>query len=208
MYKIYINSTPLYLIAEENIKDWHIPDEKNMVVRYPGRVKFLFNYIDMLEKSDRFDSLTLYYAPLEKLKADFDMQFTILEAAGGLVLNQKSEILFIFRRGSWDLPKGKIDSGETIEQAAVREVQEETGLKEVEIIQPLDITFHTYKDKKNKRILKKTYWFIMNTNEQDLIPQLEEDIELASWMTLGKFNQEERVVYQNILDLLNVFSNI
>lgn len=204
MYKIYINETPLFLLDESQIQGWRSADENNMVVRYPGKTKFLFNYIDLLEKTRRFDSITLFSSDLAKLKEDFDSQFIILEAAGGLVFNAQKEILFIFRRDNWDLPKGKIDPGETVEGAAIREVQEETGLVNVKITKPLEITYHTYKDKQKKRILKKTHWFIMESEDQNLIPQTEEDIELATWMTLETFRAEERVVYRNITDLLTL----
>lgn len=103
-------------------------------------------------------------------------------AAGGLVQNLKGEFLFIFRRGKWDLPKGKTEKGEKIEDAAIREVQEECGISELKIIRPLLKTFHTY-ELKGKKILKETHWFLMKTNWQGkLIPQNEEDITEAIWV--------------------------
>lgn len=202
MYKIYINETPLFLIEERALKNWHAADDRHMVARYPGKAKWLMAYVDMLEKSDRFDAVTLYSKDAEQLWEDFCSLFEIIEAAGGLVLNPKKEILFIFRRNFWDLPKGKIDEGESVETAAVREVIEETGLEEVKLIQSLAITYHTYRLKK-KRILKKTYWFVMSAAEQKLIPQVEEDIEQAIWMDLETFRSQPRTIYGNIQELLN-----
>lgn len=103
-------------------------------------------------------------------------------AAGGLVQNSKSEYLFIFRKGKWDLPKGKLDEGEEIRDAAVREVMEECGLPEVTIIRPIVITYHNYKIK-NEKVLKETHWFLMSTQTSgDLKPQEEEDITAAIWV--------------------------
>ena len=91
---------------------------------------------------------------MEKLFQDFTAHYKILEAAGGMVLNANRELLVIYRRGSWDLPKGKIDPGETKEEAAVREIQEETGLQEVELGNLICSTYHTYKNKKRKPDIK------------------------------------------------------
>jgi ADP-ribose pyrophosphatase YjhB (NUDIX family) len=202
MYKIYINDTPLFLIEEVQLENWQSADDRHMVARYPGKAKWLMAYVDMLEKSDRFDSVTLYSKNMEQLWQDFQGLFDLIEGAGGLVVNPQQEILFIFRMDSWDLPKGKIDEGESVTAAAVREVIEETGLKEVNITQPLPTTYHTYRLKK-RRILKKTHWFAMSAPKQTLIPQSEEDIEQALWMDLETFQSQSRKIYGNIRDLLN-----
>jgi len=111
MYKIYINDTPLYLLDQKELVNWRKADDENMVARYPGQPKILLSYVDMLEKSSRFKTVSIYSENYIRLKDDFDNHFTLIEAAGGLVLNEKGQILFIFRRKSWDLPKGKIDPG-------------------------------------------------------------------------------------------------
>jgi len=202
MYKIYINDTPLYLLDQKELVNWRKADDENMVARYPGQPKILLSYVDMLEKSSRFKTVSIYSENYIRLKDDFDNHFTLIEAAGGLVLNEKGQILFIFRRKSWDLPKGKIDPGESIEEAAIREVQEETGIDEVDITDRLPETFHIYREKK-KRILKKTYWFVMKTRDEKLKPQSEEDIEQAIWMDLETFRSAPRKIYGNINELLN-----
>jgi len=171
------------------------------VTRYVGKPKFLFNYIDMLEKGKRFDLVTLYFDEVEQLFADFASHFKIIEAAGGLVFNEKNDILLIFRRGVWDLPKGKIDSGESKEAAAVREVQEETGLQNLTLGDLRDTMYHTYREAK-QRILKRTYWYKMHTTDAKLTPQAEEDIERAEWWQLEKFLKSELPVYASIRELL------
>ncbi len=108
-------------------------------------------------------------------------------AAGGIVTNPKGAILWIFRRGFWDLPKGKLDEGETIQSCAVREVEEETGLKNIQLHELIQFTNHSYFDTHlNEEVIKRTYWFHMTIpNEQDGIPQTSEDIEKIEWYTMG-----------------------
>ena len=129
------------------------------------------------------------------LKADFFSLFRYIKAAGGVVKNEKNEVLVIFRYGKWDLPKGKIKTGsgrngelksdeeaEKTDQAAIREVMEETGLSRVTITGKLSPTFHIYPEK-GRQILKKTFWFEMKaTSDQPLIPQNEEDISIVKWV--------------------------
>jgi 8-oxo-dGTP pyrophosphatase MutT (NUDIX family) len=105
-------------------------------------------------------------------------------AAGGLVINNRNELLMIFRRGKWDLPKGKLDDGETIEACALREVQEETGLKKINLGQLVGITFHEYFNTyTQKQTLKETHWYKMQVSgDEALVPQTEEQIELIEWV--------------------------
>lgn len=203
MYKIYINNRPLNLATPLEMAQRGTPTVDHLVARYPGKPKFLLNYVDLLEKgSPKVKEVTLFAPDIEALWADFKSHYRIVEAAGGLVHNFAKQWLLIFRREHWDLPKGKIDKGETPQEAAVREVKEETGLTRIELGHPLSTTYHTYFDKKDRRVLKPTYWFWMDTPETTLIPQVEEDIEQAVWMTPNNFFAEEKVVYPNILSLL------
>jgi 8-oxo-dGTP pyrophosphatase MutT (NUDIX family) len=111
-----------------------------------------------------------------------EVTFQIIRAAGGLVFNDKGEALFIFRRGKWDLPKGKLDEGESLEQCAVREVQEETGLKNVVLKEFIITTYHTYEEE-GKQVLKESHWYRMEVKgKQELIPQTEEDITDIRWV--------------------------
>ncbi len=201
MYKIYINETPLILTNTEGVVPEWKNDPTTLTVKYLGKVKFLHHYIDMLEKNPKYKRVVLHNADVEKLWADFQSIYKIIEAAGGAVFNEKNELLVIFRRNFWDLPKGKIDKGETPEQAAVREVQEETGLETVHLGNPIVDTYHTY-PLKNKRILKKTYWYAMKTAETKLTPQYSEDIERAEWVKLAEFLADTPTIYGSILDVL------
>jgi len=206
MYKIYINETPLYLKDAAEVSENDKPDELNLLARYGGQTKLLLSYIDMLEKTRRFDSVTLYAKDYDQLVSDFFSLYKLVEAAGGVVYNPSNAVLFIYRRGFWDLPKGKIDQGETIAEAAVREVCEETGVGNLKLGAELMQGYHTYKEKDGRRMLKRTYWFAMKTTDMTLTPQAEEGIELATWMPLSVFFSEPRKVYKNILDLLALAS--
>jgi len=185
-------------------KEELLPSDKNILIaKYLGKSKYLLTYIDLLEKSKKFDSVVIYTENYNKLVDDFKGLYKIIEAAGGVVQNEKNEILMIYRLGYWDLPKGKIDKGESSEIAAVREVNEETGINQIELGALLTETYHTYKNEKGRRILKRTYWYRMQTQNQKLIPQTEENIEIAEWISLEKFLSENRLVYRSILDVLS-----
>ena len=112
----------------------------------------------------------------------------IIEAGGGLVLNERGDLLMIFRRGYWDLPKGKRDAGESIETCAVREVEEETGLSGVQLMNPVGETTHYYVDPfTNLPTQKITYWFTMYAASfQPLIPQTSEDITDIRWVSAAE----------------------
>ena len=125
-------------------------------------------------------------------------------AAGGLVLNEKKQILMIFRRGKWDLPKGKLDEGESIEGCAIREVMEETGLTKLDLGPLLIITHHTYFDPWIKEeVIKETHWYQMNTlADQTLTPQTEEDIERIEWVSQSNLSDKLTNSYDTIVEVV------
>jgi len=136
------------------------------------------------------------------LKA-FKKKLVLVKAAGGLVHTEDNDLLLIFRRGKWDLPKGKLDENEEIEACAVREVKEETGLIMVQIEQPLCITYHTY-HQDGKHILKESHWFLMKAEKQaGLLPQLEEDIDKAEWIAIDHLAPYMENTHASILDVMN-----
>ena len=132
------------------------------------------------------------------------MGLKIIKAAGGLVLNEKQEILMIFRRGKWDLPKGKLDEGEKIEECAVREVMEETGLTKIDLGPLLTITHHRYFDKwVNEEVIKETYWYRMQADtHQPLIPQTSEDIEVIEWVSSATLSDKLADSYDTIVEVV------
>ena len=129
----------------------------------------------------------------------------IIEAAGGLVFNEKKELLMIFRRGFWDLPKGKVDEGETLDECALREVSEETGLLSIDLIGFLTTTYHTYSFK-DEVVLKPSHWFRMNcTSTEKLTPQAEEDITDIKWITSEEANRLKDKMYPAIKMLIEQY---
>ena len=136
------------------------------------------------------------------------MELPIIIAAGGLVRNSKDETLLIYRRGFWDLPKGKLDPGELIPECAVREVQEETGLKSIELGPLICTTTHTYYDKwLNKEVEKHTHWYAMQSLANDiLVPQTEEDIEKIEWVPVNELPQYLLETYPTIRTVFEAFN--
>lgn len=138
-------------------------------------------------------------ALLQMVKGYFEEDIV---AAGGVVFNTRNELLCIFRRGYWDLPKGKVDKGEGIEQAALREVKEETGVVHLEMGEPFAITHHCY-EAWGKTAFKTTHWFVMHTIDETLQPQTEEDITQAEWVAKGQVDMVLRNTYENIKPVIN-----
>ncbi len=136
------------------------------------------------------------------------MELPIIIAAGGLVQNSKGEILLIYRRGFWDLPKGKLDAGELIPECAVREVQEETGLKTIKLGPFICTTTHNYFDKwLNKDVEKHTHWYTMlSLANETLVPQTEEDIEKIEWVPVNELPQYLLQTYPTIRTVFEAFN--
>lgn len=129
-------------------------------------------------------------------------------AAGGIVENDEKKILFQFRRGRWDLPKGKLDEGESIEQCALREVEEETGLHDIELRELIGVTHHFYNEN-GKDIEKETHWFAMKVSgEQQLVPQVEEDILELRWVSKNETEDYLSNTYKNIVEIVGKYYSL
>ncbi len=201
MYKIYINETALFLMKTKDFGPEWMEGNNQLVSRYPNNPKFLLSHIDMMEKAHRFDRVLIHASDLDVLWKDFKKLLKLIKAAGGLVFTEKGNVLAIYRQGYWDLPKGKIDKGEGKRAAGMREVMEETGIQSLELESKLLTTYHIYKDNRHGRVLKKTYWYRMKGGEETLVPQAEEDIEKAVWMSPEDL-LAQRPIYQNIIDVI------
>ncbi|OYW80580.1 MAG: hypothetical protein B7Y37_11155 [Sphingobacteriia bacterium 28-36-52] len=141
------------------------------------------------------------------LHINYFMQLKIIQAGGGLVLNEQNELLLIFRRGSWDLPKGKVDPNETIEACAMREVEEETGVGHLTLIDFLGITNHQYFDPYLKEeVIKESHWYTMSVKGVPaLIPQTEEDITDIKWVPLSDVNALIADSFASIKKIIGLF---
>jgi len=154
-------------------------------------------------KSKIIKQIKLYHPKEEKLLMHFNNRFKTVEASGGLVKNKNNFILFIYRNNKWDLPKGKIRKRESIEEGALREVIEETGIKGLKIKNQIDTTYHIYKGPKRHKI-KNTYWFLMESDYNGKFkPQIKENISLVRWCQTKEIPKLLENSYKNIKRLIN-----
>jgi 8-oxo-dGTP pyrophosphatase MutT (NUDIX family) len=199
--RIYFGDKPVFLCDEitSEIEEYrHHPDAVYIDELSNAAISSLLHEIN----KPRFHAGIILGGDFEKLKADFFRHFHLIKAGGGVVKNENEEILMMFRRGKWDLPKGKLDEGETIEACARREVEEETGLKNLEIIKPLGITYHTY-NQFGKHNLKESHWYEMRaTGNEKLIPQTEEDITELIWVKKEDLQKYLSNTFPTIMEVL------
>lgn len=199
--RIYFNSKPLFLCdsIDSFIEPYvHHDDAVFIDELNPHTVKSMIHEMEQ----PQVHAGVFYHHDLEELKKAFFKKFSLIVAAGGFVKNEKDEVLMIFRRGKWDLPKGKLDKGETLETCAVREVEEETGLKNVKLISSLTTTYHTFYQG-TRHILKEAHWFGMKVGgEQDLKPQTEEDIDEIRWVSAPNIKTYLEKAYPLITDIV------
>ena len=193
MYKVFVNDKPIILTTEVSKET----DFKNYLLKTVKIAKV----IRELNKSS-IKEVRLIGKKEEKLLKKFSKKLPNVVAGGGKVINDKGEILFIFRNGKWDLPKGKIDGKETIEAAALREVEEETGVKKLKITKPLETTYHIFK-RNGRHRLKTTYWFEMYTNYKGkLVPEEIEGITKVEWLNPEQAQKALENSYANIKELI------
>jgi len=189
MYKVFVNDCPIILTDNNNISTKYQKINFDDV-SIPEIVQSIFN--------NNLEGICLVCNNLNNCWKQFKSYFKIQKAAGGKVLNVNNEVLFIYRFQKWDLPKGKLEKGESIEDCAIREVEEECGIKNLTIKKPLEATYHIFK-RKGETILKITYWFLMKTDFSDnLIPQIEEGIEEAVFKNEAEIKKTLQNTYENI----------
>ena len=200
MYKVFFNQK-LILLTTDIISPKE--DSPFFYVKFTNK-KFV---VQML-KSKKVKMLYLYHSKEDKLWYYFLNMFKLIEAAGGLVRNLKTDhFLFIFRNKKWDLPKGRINKNEHVKDAAIREVEEETGVENLSITKPINTTYHIFK-RNGKYRLKKTFWYLMETDYNgELTPETKEGIEKAIWIEKKLIVSLRSEMYHNInLVISNHFS--
>jgi len=189
MYQIFYRDKPIVISDTKS-------DKKNVHnIKYKD-----FNLKKALKNLSKknISSIRIIGKDKEKLLKKFLKLLPKIIAAGGKVLNQKGEILFIFRNNKWDLPKGKAEYNESIADTAIREVKEETGVTKLVITKPLEITYHIFK-KNNTFRLKVTYWFEMKSMaDNQLTPQVEEGITKVEWINNSEIDKIKKKCYANI----------
>jgi len=199
--KIFFGDKPVFLCDEvdSTINEYmHHPDAVFIDEISPSAIKSLLHEIVKPE----FHAGILWNPDLEALKKIFFKQFKYIQAAGGAVFNTKNELMLIFRKGKWDLPKGKLDKGETMEECALREVQEETGLTGLKLAKYLTTTYHTYTEF-GKHFIKESNWYKMKyAGNETPVPQTEEGITEIKWVPLPGLEKYKKNTYETILEVL------
>ncbi|WP_263602568.1 MULTISPECIES: NUDIX hydrolase [unclassified Chryseobacterium] len=164
--------------------------------------------LDLLENTS-VKELNVFGENIDEIWSEFQKLFRIIEAAGGIVSNPEGDILFIKRLGKWDLPKGKMEKGESREESAVREIEEETGLQNVELLSFINTTYHIYIERNGDKVLKCTHWFEMNFDGEDTSkPQIEEGITEVAWKNTLQIEEEVfPSTFKNIRLIIREFWN-
>lgn len=196
MYKVFVNDKPILL------SDYALSHSEYEIYLFKNT-----RFEEIVHKLQNTNTLGiyLYHSDLEVLWNKFLSYFEIVTAAGGLVLNTQNQILFIRRNEHWDLPKGRMEIGETSSETAVREVEEECAIAPLEIIAELPISYHVYQENSQNK-LKKTHWFVMKTTSTAVpIPQTEEGITAAIYVSHNQLSQYYAEMYANIQDIVNEY---
>ena len=204
MIEIYYNHKLLQLNTEPpEIKDW---ENWNIVANYSG-VTELTKLLELFKDEPYLQNILLWNENEDMILKELISEVKLVEAAGGIVANKVGEYLFIKRLGRWDLPKGKIEKGESIEETAIREIEEECGISNLELGSEICSTYHFYEDKEIF-ILKKSYWFevIYTGNDMKLMPQLNENITEAKWFNKSDLAQIKNNTYPSILSVLKAIN--
>ena len=192
MYEVFINNCSLVIGKKAAFS---VPNVMTYSVNFPWRI-----VVNKLIHGEVF-SCYIQAPDVELAWQAFKQNFPVIEAAGGVVMKNQ-EILFIYRNGKWDLPKGKLEINESVSVCAVREVEEECGISQLTIVKELATTYHTYLQA-GEIVLKITYWFLMDCkDESPLVPQTEEGIELVEWKNKKAVQLALENTYPNIKLLL------
>ncbi|UII76644.1 NUDIX domain-containing protein [Flagellimonas sp. HMM57] len=189
MYKVFVNESPLILTNERQ------DNSNGNLFSLDG--DSIVMAIDSLAKG-RLQEAYIYHPDEEKILDVFMHKIPVVVAGGGFVTNPKGKVLFIYRNDKWDLPKGKVDKGESIEKAAIREVEEETGVRDLIIDKFLRTTYHIFRRNGEYR-LKQVHWFAMSTTYSgELTGQKEEGILKVKWKGPKKVKKALKNSYFNI----------
>lgn len=198
MYKVFFNDRAVFLTDDFSK---YFEERFGLFYKYRNQ-KDLTELIEFFWKLRSVDNLYIFHIDIVELQEAFKSCFHYVEAAGGVVTNKNNEVLIIHRLGKYDLPKGKLEKGESYQKAAIREIKEECGIEKLEIKRPLISTFHVYINK-DRFYLKKTYWFdVIHVGNSKPTPQTEESIEKAFWMPQRDVIDIAGNTYASILDVL------
>ncbi|MFW5792845.1 MAG: NUDIX hydrolase [Bacteroidota bacterium] len=201
MYKVFINHKEINFLQHKAEEEK--PNELSINKNDFGEFYELFS---SFENNPDLHTLNIYGDLPDNLFRQFASHFNIIEAAGGIVINSRNDILFIFRHNKWDLPKGKIEKGESPEEAALREIEEECGISEIKISKFISHTYHIYSLDGINYALKKTWWYEVLANEKESFhPQKEEGIEDIKWFPFTQLNDALSSTYASLKLLIETY---
>ena len=193
MHKVFVGDKPIILTT--------VKEEETNFKNYQLKKVNLKKVIRKLNKG-QLEEVRLIHKNKDKILKKFLKKLPNVVAGGGKVYNAKGEVLFIYRNNKWDLPKGKAEKKETIEETAIREVTEETGVKGLEITRPLETTYHIFK-RNGRYKIKITYWFEMKTDfDGELYGQMDEGITKVEWLSAPEIEKALENSYANIKALV------
>ncbi|CAM1339810.1 NUDIX hydrolase [Tenacibaculum aestuarii] len=198
MYKVFVNDKPIiFTTSIKNEADFPVYIYKNTIIE-----ELIYKL-----KVGKIEGVYLYSNNLAEVWLEFKEKFKVIVAGGGLVLNDNNEVLFIYRGSKWDLPKGRIEEGEGIEETAIREVEEECGIENLTIQRKLIDTYHLFV-MDNEYRLKETHWYLMHSDyDGELIPQLEEGITEVAFKDEKATQEALKNSYANIQLVYNSYAN-
>lgn len=199
MYKVFIENTSLHIIEKKDL----IPT--NALILFEDNLELIKEkLIKLIQSNDNELPIFIISQSIDETFSKLFQDFMFIEAAGGIV-KRKDSYLFIKRNGFWDIPKGKLDPGEFPEIAAVREIEEECGIKGPIIEEFIGHTYHTYYFKNNP-VIKKTYWYSLNyKGTKNLTPQTEEGITKAKWFKESEIIKIRKNTYSSIIDVIEMY---
>lgn len=197
MYKVFFNEKTV-LLTDDFIRNFRVKD--GLFYKY-SNIDELEELLSLFWEIKRFHTLFIYHHDLDQLIELFKSCFKLIYAGGGLIRNSQGRYLVMKRRGKWDLPKGKVNKGETIEAAAIMEATEETGLTGLVVISPMLSTYHTYYIEE-KPVLKRTTWFeMLYPGHDDPVPEIDEDITEIVWVRKEEIPSLVENTYLSIADV-------
>ena len=194
MYKVFLNRFQINLTSKTKVLD-----KTNTFLLVSIEQK------EIIKNLRKHKKINLFHSRKSELLKIFKSKIKVIFASGGIVENSKKQILFIHRKGKWDLPKGKAEKNETIRETALREVTEETGIKRLRIRKFYTNTFHLVRNN-GLYFLKETSWFLMYSDyEGKLIPQDEEGIKSVKWKNLKQVKKIKEKTFKNIKIILDEY---
>ena len=199
---IFFNERPIYLFSKKSKRLPEFAENEGALYIENGTGKAIKEGFASFAESDH-TCMVIAHKDTDKLIRNFERSFVKVDAAGGIVQNENRDLLFIFRNGKWDLPKGKLEKNEDPKEGAAREVEEETGVKNLKLHKKVGKTYHIYL-LDGKMNLKTTHWYYFSVpGKPKLIPQKEEGITEIEWIPTRDIRKPMGNTYENIKLILN-----